>query len=337
MQMFYVRLWGKKIFALLEKLKPKFLNGCKENGHDVTVAEKVWKDWEAFAAYAFNKSHSTCYSIVAYQTAYLKAHYPAEYMASVLTHNQSHIDKVTFFMEECRHQEIKVLGPNINESGLNFEVNKDGEIRFGLGAIKGAGEAAVLAIIEERDHGPYKDIFDFSKRVNLRAVNKKTFECMAMSGTFDCFEEYHRHQFLFQPENDMNLIEKVIKYGNKEQSEKMLPNRASLVAIVECKFPVPKVPNCEPYGDIEKLKIEKEVVGFYISGHPLDQFKFEIDSFAKNKFSDLHELDSRIGSEITVAGIVSEVTHRVTKNGKPFGILTVEGYDDSHTFYLFFR
>ena len=210
---------GKKIFALLEKLKPKFLDGCKDNGHDVKVAEKVWKDWEAFAAYAFNKSHSTCYSIVAYQTAYLKAHYPAEYMASVLTHNQSQIEKVTFFMDECRHQGIKVLGPNINESGLNFEVNKHGEIRFGLGAIKGAGEAAVQAIIKEREKGPYKDIFDFAKRVNLRAVNKKTFECMAMSGTFDCFEEYHRRQFLFEPESDMNLIEKVIKYGNKEQAE----------------------------------------------------------------------------------------------------------------------
>lgn len=326
---------GKKIFALLEKLKPKFLDGCKENGHDVKVAEKVWKDWEAFAAYAFNKSHSTCYSIVAYQTAYLKAHYPAEYMASVLTHNQNQIDKVTFFMEECRHQGIKVLGPNINESGLNFEVNKDGEIRFGLGAIKGAGEAAVLAIIDEREHGHYKDIFDFSKRVNLRAVNKKTFECMAMSGTFDCFEAYHRRQFLFEPENDMPLIEKVIKYGNKEQAEKNSSQQSLFGGEGGMQIPVPKVPNCEPYGELEKLKIEKEVVGFYISGHPLDQFKFEIETFAKNKFSDLQELDSRIGSEITVAGIVTEVAHRVTKNGKPFGILTIEGYDDSHTFYLF--
>lgn len=326
---------GKKIFALLEKLKPKFLNGCKENGHDVTIAEKVWKDWEAFAAYAFNKSHSTCYSIVAYQTAYLKAHYPAEYMASVLTHNQNQIDKVTFFMEECRHQGIKVLGPNINESGLNFEVNKDGEIRFGLGAIKGAGEAAVQAIIQERDNGPYKDIFDFSTRVNLRAVNKKTFECMAMSGTFDCFEEYHRRQFLFEPENDMNLIEKVIRYGNKEQSEKNAAQQSLFGGENGLQIPVPKVPNCEPYGELEKLKIEKEVVGFYISGHPLDQFKFEIETFARNKIADLQELDTRVGTELSVAGIVTEVAHRVTKNGKPFGILTIEGYDDSNTFYLF--
>jgi len=325
---------GKKIFALLEKLKPKFLDGCKANGHDVQIAEKVWKDWEAFAAYAFNKSHSTCYSIVAYQTAYLKAHYPAEYMASVLTHNQSQIEKVTFFMEECRHLGVKVLGPNINESGLNFEVNKEGEIRFGLGAIKGAGEAAVMAIINERNEGHYKDIFEFSRRVNLRAVNKKTFECLAMAGAFDCFREYHRRQFMYEPEGDMSLIEKVIKYGNKEQTEKHAAQQSLFGGDTGVAVAMPKVPNCEPYGEIEKLKIEKDVVGFYISGHPLDQF-FEIESFTHNKFSDLHELESRVGTEISVAGIVSEVVHRVTKTGKPFGILTVEGYEDSHTFYLF--
>ncbi len=326
---------GKKILSLLEKLKPKFLDGCKANGHDVTVAEKVWKDWEAFAAYAFNKSHSTCYSIVAYQTAYLKAHYPGEYMASVLTHNQNQIEKVTFFMEECRHRGIKVLGPNINESGLNFEVNKAGEIRFGMAAIKGAGEAAVQAIIQERENGVYSDIFEFSTRVNLRAVNKKTFECLAMSGAFDCFEKYHRRQFLFEPDNEMTLIEKVIKYGNKEQSEKNAAQQSLFGGENGLPIPVPKVPNCEPYGELEKLKIEKDVVGFYISGHPLDQFKFEIRSFVRNKFSDLQDLEKKIGTEITVAGIVTDVAHKVTKKGKPFGILTIEGYEDSHTFYLF--
>ena len=326
---------GKKILALLEKLKPKFLEGCKTNGHDVQVAEKVWKDWEAFAAYAFNKSHSTCYSIVAYQTAYLKAHYPAEYMASVLTHNQSQIDKVTFFMEECRHLGVKVLGPSINESGLNFEVNKEGEIRFGMGAIKGAGESAVLAIIQERKNGHYNDLFEFARRVNLRAVNKKTFECLSMAGAFDCFEEYHRRQFMFEPENDISLIEKVIKYGHKEQTEKHAAQQSLFGGENGLVAPVPKVPYCEPYGELEKLKIEKDVVGFYISGHPLDQFKFEIDTFTNNKFSDLQDLETRIGTEISVAGIVTEVVHRVTKGGKPFGILTLEGYEDSHTFYLF--
>lgn len=328
---------GKKNLALLEKLKPKFLDGCRANGHEVTVAEKVWKDWEAFAAYAFNKSHSTCYSIIAYQTAYLKAHYAAEYMASVLTHNQNQIDKVTFFMEECRHQGIKVLGPNINESGINFEVNKEGEIRFGMGAIKGAGEAAVQAIIQEREVETYSDIFDFAKRVNLRAVNKKTFECMAMSGAFDCFEAYHRRQFLYEPPKDkgMNLIEKVIRFGNMEQAEKNSSQQSLFGGDGGLEIPLPKVPDCEPYGELEKLRIEKEVVGFYISGHPLAQFKFEIESFAKSKFSDLQNLEDRIGAEFNLAGIVTDVAHRVTKNGKPFGILTVEGYEDGHTFYLF--
>ena len=327
---------GKKIFALLEKLKPKFLEGCKANGHDEKIAEKIWKDWEAFAAYAFNKSHSTCYSIVAYQTAYLKAHYQAEYMASVLTHNQNNIEKVTFFMDECRHLGVKVLGPNINESGVHFEVNSDGEIRFGLGAIKGTGESAVQAIIDERDkNGPYKDIFDFAKRVNLRAVNKKTFESLAKAGAFDCFKGYHRRQFLFEPENDINLIEKVIRYGNKIQSEQSAAQQSLFGGENGMQIPPPKVADCEPYGELEKLKIEKEVVGFYISGHPLDQFKFEIDAFVKNKLSDLHDLEPKVGSEMTVAGIVTDVVHRVTKNGKPFGILTLEDYEDSHTFYLF--
>jgi DNA polymerase-3 subunit alpha len=326
---------GKKIFALLEKLKPKFLNGCKANGYDEQIAEKIWKDWEAFAAYAFNKSHSTCYSIVAYQTAYLKAHYPAEYMASVLTHNHSQIEKVTFFMDECRHLGVKVLGPHVNESGLNFEVNKDGEIRFGLGAIKGAGESAIMAIIRERGKNHYTDIFDFARRVNLRSVTKKTFECLAMAGAFDCFNSYHRRQYLCEPENDMNLIEKVIRYGNKHQSEKNAAQQSLFGGEDGLQVPVPKVADCEPYGEIEKLKVEKEMVGFYISGHPLDQFKFEIESFTNNQFTELKELEPRIGHELTLAGIVTDVVHRVTKKGKPFGIMTVEGYDDSHTFYLF--
>jgi DNA polymerase-3 subunit alpha len=192
-----------------------------------------------------------------------------------------------------------------------------------------------MAIINERENGSYEDIFEFSRRVNLRAVNKKTFECLAMAGAFDCFPEHHRRQFLFEPENDISLIEKVIKYGNKEQSEKNAAQQSLFGGENGVQIPVPKVPDCEPYGEIEKLKIEKDVVGFYISGHPLDQFRFEIDTFTNNKFSDLQDLDTRIGNEMSLAGIVTEVVHRVTKNGKPFGILTVEGYEDSHTFYLF--
>ncbi len=327
---------GKKIFALLEKLKPKFIDGGKEKGHDPEVLEKVWKDWEAFAAYAFNKSHSTCYSLVAYQTAYIKAHYPAEYMAAVLTHNQSQIEKVTFFMEECRSLSIKVLGPHVNESYKDFAVNKDGEIRFGLGAIKGSGEAAVEAIIEERkENGPFKDIFDFAERVNLRTVNKKTFECLAMSGAFDCFEEFHRRQYLHAPEGDQPLIEKVIKYANKMQMEAESAQASLFGGASGVDTPKPKVEHIEPFGEFEKLNIERDVVGLYISGHPLDDYEFEIDSFCNIELSKLSELDELEGKDLRMAGIVSGFAHRTTKGGKPFGTLTVEDYNGNFTFFFF--
>lgn len=327
---------GKKIFALLEKLKPKFIEGGKERGHDPVVLEKVWKDWEAFAAYAFNKSHSTCYSLVAYQTAYIKAHYPAEYMAAVLTHNQSQIDKVTFFMEECRSLGIKVLGPHVNESYKDFAVNKDGEIRFGLGAIKGSGEAAVEAIIEERkENGPFKDIFEFAERVNLRTVNKKTFECLAMSGAFDCFEDFHRRQYLHAADGDQPLIEKVIKYANKMQLEAESAQASLFGGASGIDTPRPKIDPIEPFGEFEKLNIEREVVGLYISGHPLDDYSFEIESFCNIELGQLNELDPLEGKELRMAGIVSAFAHRTTKGGKPFGTLTVEDYNGNFTFFLF--
>lgn len=327
---------GKKIFELLETLKPKFIQGCLSKGHPVDIAEKVWHDWEAFASYAFNKSHSTCYSIVAYQTAWLKANYPAEYMASVLTHNQSQIDKVTFFMEECRNLQIRVLGPSINESGIHFEVNPQGEIRFGLGAIKGTGESAVQAIMEERNRGGvFRDIFDFATRVNLRAVNKKTFEVLAMAGAFDCFGDYHRRQYLEAPEGEQSLIEKAIRYGGKVQAEQHAAQQSLFGGSNGMALPLPKVPACEPFGELEKLKLEKEVVGFYLSGHPLDQFKVEFENFIPNSLRDLEILDNKEGKEMAFGGIVSDAVHRTAKNGKPYGILTMEDYQDSQTFYLF--
>ena len=327
---------GKKIFALLEKLKPQFLEGCKTNGHPEEIAEKIWKDWQAFAAYAFNKSHSTCYSIVAYHTAYIKAHYPAEYMASVLTHNQNHIEKVTFFLDECQKQGIKVLGPDVNESGVNFEVNKDGEIRFGLGAIKGSGEAAVEAIIEEREKGgTYRNIFDFAERINLRVVNKKTFESLAMAGAFDCFKDHHRRQYLYAENSDVTLIEKAVKYANLLQHEKNSAQQSIFGGDATIAIPLPKVAVCEPFGEIEKLKIEKEVIGFYISGHPLDQYKLEIESFCNTNISSLESLSTLQGKDIRIAGTVTEVAHRMTKNGKPFGTFTLEDFSGSYTFFLF--
>ncbi len=328
---------GKKQRAVLDKMKPQFIGQAKEKGHDEEKLEKIWKDWEAFAAYAFNKSHSTCYSVVAYHTAYLKANYPAEYMAAVLTHNQSNIEKVTFFMEECRNQGIKVLGPHVNESGIFFKVNKAGEIRFGLGAIKGTGESAVSEIIRERDeNGLYKDIFDFSMRVNLRAVNKKTFEALAMSGAFDCFEGVHRRQYIANDEGEASLIEKAIKYANKMQLEAESAQSSLFGGESGMAIPAPKITPVEPYGKIEMLNIEKEVVGLYITGHPLDQYKFEIQHLCNTSVKQLKDLDTlKSKGRITVGGVVTAVSHRITKTGKPYGVMTLEDYDDSMEFFLF--
>lgn len=329
---------GKKIQALLDQLKPKFVEGCLERGHDEIKVQKVWKDWEAFAAYAFNKSHSTCYSVVAYHTAYLKAHYPAEFMASVLTHNQSNIEKVSFFMEECRVRKIPVLGPDVNESGVDFQVNEAGEIRFGMGAIKGAGEAAAVSIIEEREaNGKFNDFFDFVTRINLRSVNKKTLEALAQSGGFDCFETYHRRQYLITDDGEPSLIEKAIKYANKMEQEEASAQASLFGGDSGVSIPTPTVSTVEPFTELEKLRIEKEVVGLYISGHPLDQFKFEIDQFCnttiKEVNGDLTELQKK--GSIKIAGQVSAVGHRVTKTGKPFGTITLEDFTDSFTFFLF--
>ena len=318
---------GKKIQAMMDDLKPKFINGCKANGYDEKVVEKVWVDWEAFAKYAFNKSHSTCYSVVAFQTAYLKAHYPAEYMAAVLTNNMNDIKKVTFFMEECKRLGIPVLGPDVNESESAFTVNDSGEIRFGLAAIKGAGEAAVESIIEERkENGPYRDFFDFATRVNLRTVNKKTFESLSMAGSFDCFEKYHRKQYLFANDGDMSLIEKAIKYANKLQESNDSPQASLFGDAVQVEVPAPEIAYCEPYSEIEKLNIEKEVVGFYISGHPLDQFKVDLKTFCTCTTAEVERYKNR---EIKIGGIITSCTERESRRGKPFGLFSVEDYEGS--------
>lgn len=326
---------GKKQKDVLDKMKDRFILGCKSHGHDERVAEKIWKDWEAFAQYAFNKSHSTCYSLVAYQTAYLKANYPAEYMAAVLTHSQSNLDKVTFFIEECRKQNIEVLGPHVNESGVFFEVNDKGEIRFGLGAIKGAGEAAVESIIHEREaHGQFKTVFDFAQRVNQRAVNKKTIECLALSGALDCFPDFHRRQYVFAKEGDITLTEKLTRYAAKMQQELESTQVSLFGGGTGTPMPLPKVDAIEPFSEIEKLHFEKEVVGVYISGHPLDNFKFELDSFCNTPLSQLSELEGNEGRETKVGGIVASVEHRLTKTGKPFGKLILEDYTGRFEFLM---
>jgi len=329
---------GKKQKDVLDKMKPKFVEQAAAKGHDPKKLEKIWTDWEAFASYAFNKSHSTCYAWIAYQTAYLKAHYPAEYMASVLSNNMNDITQVTFFMEECRRMGISVLGPDVNESKSGFTVNSKGEIRFGMAAIKGAGAGAVEEIIKERiSNGPYSTIFEFAKRVNSRALNKKTMEALAMAGSFDCFKEHHRRQYLEAPEGDISLIEKASRYAQKIQQEEdsaqvSLFGGSSGTAAV----PLPSVPPMEPFSQIQQLNIEKEVVGLFISGHPLDEYQLEIDSFTNTTLTALTDLEGLRGkNELRMAGSVAGFAHRTTKNGKPFGTLTVEDYHGSFTFFLF--
>ncbi|MCK5814446.1 MAG: DNA polymerase III subunit alpha, partial [Flavobacteriaceae bacterium] len=277
---------GKKIFSLLEELKPKFMNGGKKNGHPEDVLEKVWKDWEAFAAYAFNKSHSTCYAYIAYQTAYLKAHYPAEYMAAVLSNNMRDIKQVSFFMEECKRANIPVLGPDVNESYYKFAVNNDGAIRFGMGAIKGVGENAVASIVNERKkNGNFKSIFDLAKRIDLRAANKRTFEGMVFAGGFDSFNS-HRAQYFSLDEKGVSFLEKSIRYGSKFQ-ENLNSSQISLFGeSSEFQFPEPIIPDCEEWAMMEKLSKEKEVVGIYISGHPLDDYKTELKYFCNASLVD---------------------------------------------------
>ena len=326
---------GKKIFALLQKLKPKFLDGCKERGHDTDIAEKIWGDWEAFAAYAFNKSHSTCYALIAFQTAYLKAHYPAEYMAAYLTHNMNDIKKVTFYMEECKRMGVRVLGPDVNESFYKFAVNKNGEIRFGLGAIKGVGEGAVETIVNERqENGNYQSIFDLAKRIDLRAANKRAFESLVYAGGFDSFG-HKRSTYFYDEGNGSIFLEKILRYGHKYQ-ENLDSAQVSLFGeSSEENLLEPSIPVVEPWNSLELLNKEKEVVGFYISGHPLDDYKLEMENFCNFNISELKDLPSIKGKDIHIAGMISNIEHRFTKGGKPFGTLTLEDYHDNITFFLF--
>ncbi|WP_127022337.1 DNA polymerase III subunit alpha [Flagellimonas beolgyonensis] len=327
---------GKKIFALLQKLKPQFLDGGEKNGHPRDVLEKIWKDWEAFASYAFNKSHSTCYAYIAYQTAYLKAHYPAEYMAAVLSNNMNDIKQVTFFMEECKRMGLEVLGPDVNESYYKFAVNKDNAVRFGMGAIKGVGRSAVETIVENRKKdGPYKSIFDLAKRVDLRAANKKAFENLALAGGFDSFTETHRAQYFHDDGDGITFLEKAVKYGSKYQENENSSQVSLFGDASEVQIPEPIVPPCEEWGTMEKLRREKEVVGIYISGHPLDDFKKEITAFCNAQVSAFSNLEEFVNRELSVAGVITDVQHRVSKNGKGWGLFTMEDYNDTYEFRIF--
>jgi DNA polymerase-3 subunit alpha len=325
---------GKKQIAVLDKMKPKFIKQAAGNGHDAEKLEKIWKDWEAFASYAFNKSHSTCYAWIAYQTAYLKAHYPAEYMAAVLSNNMKDIKQVSFFMEECKRMGMKVLGPDVNESFFKFTVNDRGAIRFGMGAIKGVGGNAVATIVEKREDEKYKSVFDLAKRIDLRAANKKAFEGLALAGGFDSFNA-HRAQYLHPDENGILFIEKVMKYASKYQETQNSSQVSLFGDASEVQIPEPEVPPCEVWGNMKKLKQEKEVVGIYISGHPLDDFKTEIKWFCKNNVSDFNHLEEFINRELCFGGIIGDVQHRESKQGKGWALFTVEDFNENFEFRIF--
>ncbi|WP_430896046.1 MULTISPECIES: DNA polymerase III subunit alpha [unclassified Paraflavitalea] len=333
---------GKKQKAVLDKMKSQFIDGASKKGHDKEKLEKIWTDWEAFAQYAFNKSHSTCYAFVAYQTAYLKAHYPSEYMAAVLN-NAGSIEKITFFMEECKRMGLNVLGPDINESKKGFAVNKVGDIRFGLGGLKGVGEAAVDALIEEREcKGAFSSIFDMIKRVNQRTVNKKTLESLVYAGAFDCFKDIHRAQYFYlAPGESKNGLERIITWGQTQQSLSSGTSNTlfgDLPSVME--VPAPKLAVCEPWTLTELLNYEKEVTGMFMSGHPLDHFKFEIQHYGITNMSDFNEMKDTIktlgnsGKTIRLAGLVTDAQHRVTKTGRNFGSFILEDLSGKSEFML---
>ncbi len=325
---------GKKQRDILDKMKERFLQGCTSNGHPTAVCEKIWTDWEAFAQYAFNKSHSTCYALVAFQTAYLKAHFPAEYMASVLTNSQNAIDRITFFIQECRKMGLSVLGPDINDSDFQFSVNSKGEIRFGLGAIKGLGEKAVETIILDRERrGKFESVYDFIRRNNSRTVSKRSVEVLVQSGAFDGFASFTRGQYFATYEGDrISGIERLVKYGNDFQEQLGSTQHSLFAGTVTADIAEPPLPFPDPWTSMIKLQKEKEVIGFYISGHPLDQYSREIESFCDHS---LISLSNPTTKSFVVVGIVTEAAHRMSKAGKSFGTFSLEDYSGTYNFSLF--
>ena len=321
---------GKKLRDKLDHMKPKFIEGGKKNGHDPKVLEKIWADWEKFASYAFNKSHATCYSWVAYQTAYLKANYPAEYMAAVMSRSKDNITDITKFMDECKAMGIKVLGPDVNESNLKFTVNAEGNIRFGLGAVKGVGESAVESIIEGRKkEGPYKGIFDFVQRVNLNACNKKNLECLALSGSFDNFPELTREQYFAVNAKNESFLETLVRYGNRYQMDKAMALNSLFGGENMVQVSTPEILPTERWSDLERLNKERELVGIYLSAHPLDEFSVILENVCNTHMKELENKENLVGREITMGGMVTDVRRGTSKNGNPYGIVRIEDYTGS--------
>lgn len=330
---------GKKMRDVLDKMKGTFIEGAVAKGHPADVCEKVWKDWEAFAQYAFNKSHSTCYAYVSYQTAYMKAHYPAEFMAALLSRNLSDIKKISTFMDECKRMGAAVKGPDVNHSYLKFSVDDGGYIRFGMGGIKGVGENASLAIIKERrENGRFKDIYDFVERVPLQIVNKKNLECLATAGALDSLVTFHRSSFFAADSKGINFIEQLLKYGYLVQNERNSAQNSlfgSMDSGAMVQRPVPL--EGQEWGKLEMLEKERELVGIYLSSHPLDDYRTVIERYCSNTVADLDDIKSLNGRKIKIAGMVTSVKHLSTKTGKPYGRFTIEDFSGSHEFTLFSR
>ena len=327
---------GKKLIEKLNHMYPKFIEGGKANGHDPKVLEKIWEDWRAFASYAFNKSHATCYSWVAYQTAYLKANYPAQYMAAVMSRSLADIKSITKFMDECKSMGIRTLGPDVNESRHKFSVNSTGSIRFGMGAIKGVGEGAVTAIIEEREkNGLYKSVFDFVERINLTACNKKCIENLALAGAFDSFGEVKREQF-FESDGTGTYIDTLVRYGLRYQQDKASAANSLFGdgESVEIAKPAPPA-DFVPWTDLKRLNKERDLIGIYISGHPLDEFSIIVKHVCKMAAAQLEDVDEFSGQEVTIGGIVTDIREGQTRNGKPYGIVKIEDYSGAGEIALF--
>ncbi|MBR1994351.1 MAG: DNA polymerase III subunit alpha [Alistipes sp.] len=329
---------GKKIKSKLDELRPEFLKRGSANGHDPKVLKKIWSDWEKFAEYAFNKSHATCYSWVAFQTAYLKANYPSEYMAAVLSRNLANVGQLTIYMDECKRMGLEVLGSDVNESMKAFSAIKNGNIRFGLAAVKGVGEAAAESIIGEREaHGLYKDIYDFFERVNYSVVNRKCLENLAMAGSFDSFSGFHRSKFMAPDQRDSQatFLEMLIRYGQRVQAEKNNAQQSLFGGGGTADIQRPTLPVCEDWSPLETLNKEHEMMGHYLSAHPLDAYKIILEKMCKTQLSDLDDMEALRGKEIAVAGQVVLVQNLMTRTGKNFGKFRLEDYNSSHEFVLF--
>ncbi|MFQ3579162.1 MAG: DNA polymerase III subunit alpha, partial [Bacteroidales bacterium] len=323
------------LIDVLNIMYGKFMEGCEKKGYDKKICEKIWEDWKAFAEYAFNKSHSTCYAYVAYQTGYLKANFPAEFMAAVLSSNLGNMDKISIAMEECRRLGLSVVVPDVNESKINFIINKKGQIQFGLGAIKGVGEAASESIIEERKKGTFKDIYDFIERVNLRTINKKCMENLVMSGALDSFG-IKRWEYFAKDENEPSFIERLLKFGTQIQNSSANSVPSLFGDAVQVEIVKPKPTSFRVWEPFETFKNEKEVIGMFVSGNPLDEYKMVMDVFCKKNTNDLKDnLSELSGTEFYVGGIITKTREKKKENGSISGFFTLEDYVNSIEIPLF--